>query len=733
MVKIAENKTAQSKAVNRNVIQLRNGFIFLPTGKNNNYLMAMSVVSELMQFGYILDQSAINLLKSASKEDITKFHNETITYLKYITGSAKSYRPFWKNFPEDVIGMSDAEMWMHQIVNYWTNGAYEPNEWTKERAVAFEQPKYTLLTAGDDDRFHKVFTDLVSVNQSLTPDDMEIVKWFVESNTPLIFPEQIPFKENLCTLASMGLDVPVKTVTDVLRIAVGMSGGDISLPKVPRNFIKSGRYKIATLNSERNKFKFKSFSRSERKYILGLLEKTNCDAAEATLKSQRWVKLGHSLHVGEYAKKFPKAFALFNSVRNEKVQSWYGKLTDAFSSSFEEGLNVLSQRPGEFVRKLDWLLRTETFSANKKVKGNILSKYNTKKPHIAESFKKVSLNERVNLVLDKFETIAAKASNKVLYEVYTHFEGRYQEKTGRTIMIKGARKRTTLPNLPAISAETIESVQRVIVKALMGKFASLPKFGKVYVDEELKKIPLPTNMRSMSTSLKPVIRGSRIPIGNQNSKVLRPFLHFSKNSTSMTIDLSVVMVGKNNAVCDWRTHKIGKDIVIHSGDSYGRRGDCAEYVDIDVEKALSAGFRYALIQLHNYNKSSQLNDNNHFGVMEREFPEANQTWLPSTIANCSIVTVKNITNCAIIDLDSREYIMVDEDAEKGWLNVASTLDFKAVENYIQLPKISVYDLLLMHVEARSGELVDNKEIADTKLNFEDFSMSYVNTLKYMGV
>ncbi len=77
--------------------------------------------------------------------------------------------------------------------------------------------------------------------------------------------------------------------------------------------------------------------------------------------------------------------------------------------------------------------------------------------------------------------------------------------------------------------------------------------------------------------------------------------------------------------------------------------------------------------------------------------------------------------------------MVDEDTEKGWLNVASTLDFKSVENYIQLPKISVHDLLLMHVEARGGELVDNKDDADTKLNFEDFSMSYVNTLKYMGV
>jgi hypothetical protein len=87
----------------KNVIQFKRGFINLPSSGNNNYQMAMSVASELMQFGYILDQKAIEGLSSASSEDIIKLHNEVINYLKVATGSTRNFKPFWKGFPEQVM------------------------------------------------------------------------------------------------------------------------------------------------------------------------------------------------------------------------------------------------------------------------------------------------------------------------------------------------------------------------------------------------------------------------------------------------------------------------------------------------------------------------------------------------------------------------------------------------------------------------------------------------------
>lgn len=148
-----------------------------------------------------------------------------------------------------------------------------------------------MIKYGTQERFERIFTDLVSINTSLTPSDLNIVKWFVETNQKLVFPDVIPFKENLCTLAGMGIEgLPVKTTTDVLRIAVHLSGGDISLPKVPDAEIRLNRWSyFKSENPEREKFKFKSFSRKERKYLLGLLEKTNCDPKEMALKSGRWI------------------------------------------------------------------------------------------------------------------------------------------------------------------------------------------------------------------------------------------------------------------------------------------------------------------------------------------------------------------------------------------------------------------------------------------------------------
>lgn len=729
-------KKNQAPTLTKNIVQFRNKFVSLPNAGENNKQLAVSVMSELLQFGYVLKTEAIDNIAAASKKDIIAFHNEVIDYLKFLTGAGKNYRPFWSGFPTQVMEMSECELWLHQIVYYFTNATYEPTEWTKTRPTAFEQPKYYEIGVGSEDKFEKIFTTLVSVNQSLTPEDLNIVKFFVESGSILRFPDQIPFKENLCTLASMGLDVPVKTVTDVLRISVGMSGGDISLPSVPRAEIKMNRWSSRkSINPARESFKFKKFTRSERKIILNLLEKTNCDATEAVLKDQRWIRLGEILHPGEYKTRFPKSFTMFDRIRNEKVKSWYGKVDIAFDKSFEAGLKALSERPGEFVRKMDWMLRPSQIASSKVGKSsqfNVLEKYSTKEPHIS-----LSVNERKELVLKTFKEIAQKVSNKVLYEVYNHFEGRYVSKQNRSIMVKGSRKRTPLPELPAISAETIEAVQRTIVEALISKFSALPKFGKVAIDEELKKIPLPTNMRSTSTSLRPVIRGQRTPIGNQNAKVVRTFVHWFDENGTIDIDLHGFLIGANKREnIGWNSYH-NTSYGCHSGDIIARQGACAEYVDVDVTKAVKAGLKYLVVTINNFRGGSLESIKDCVaGVQEREFPESNMNFVPATISNCMRLTSAASTSLmCVVDLETREYIHLDLDVDG--IPVAShqaSEILSAIKPYCEMPKFSVHDLILLHVKGRNGTLVDGiEEKADTYFTFEDFSSSYVSTLELMGV
>jgi hypothetical protein len=715
--------------MNKTIVALQKKLVAAPNDGQDNRKAVATVQANLMGYAYMLSQDAFLALAKADMSFIEQWHNEAITYLKKMTGEG-NYRAFHKNFPQDVLSKSNSELLWEMCLNYWTYNRWEPAPPALAREVSFENVTYNMLEAATEERFQKIFTDLVSINTSLTGADMEVIEWFVKSGQPLAMPASIPFKENLCTLAAMGLAVPVKTPTDVLRIAVHMSGGDITLPKVPRAKVNTKvgtgyRFKIEKVdNVERKKFRFKKFTRKERKILLALLEQTHCRTDEMVLKANRWVRLGEILHPGEYKNQYPKAYEAIRAIRGgekgkktKKPTSWYGRVDAAFKTSFITGINKLKERPGEFMRKLDLLVRQASQPVAKRRNAG-------GQPPIE------SAEEKMLAVFGALSEVGKGSSNKVLFETYQHFQKRLSPTSGRSIFIKGAKKRTPLPDLPALPAATVEEISQVIFATLREKFKELPPLGNCWIDEKLKDIPLPANMRSTSLSLKPTMRGQHIPFNDQTTKTIRPFLHFKKPDTHGTIDLSVVLIGdRKNAIVAWNHQREG-DICVHSGDSMGRTGACAEYVDINIELALKAGYKYALVQMHNWNRQKALNDNNHFGIMERSFPKSNALWMPETISNCHIVTVKDRVNYAIIDLENRSYIIVDEEGDANAINMASVSDFKKVSNYVEKPKVSVYDLLLMHVETR-GRLVLLENAPETLFKVEDFVNSYEEVAKYM--
>lgn len=690
----------------KNIVALKKGFIVAPLHGLDNKVAAMTVQAHLMNAGYMLDESAFEALSKSDITFITAFNAEIVEYLTEVLGGNRNYTALYKNFPQEVLALSDFELYLNAIIHYWSNGTWEPSTLENPRPSYMEKVKYTMLTSSTEDRFNQIFTDLTSMNTSLTPADQEIVSWFIESGSTLVLPKVIPFKETLCLLAAKGVEgLPVKTSTDVLRIAVSLSGGDVSLPKVPKAVIL--RVGVFTNRShdnteERAKFKFKKFTRKERKYLLGLLEQTNCDASEMILKDQRWIRLGEILHPGEYKRQYPKAASAFEAIRNTKVKSWYSILNKAFNVGLEEGLEVLSERPGEFARRIDWLIRT----------------YPTK------------LN--VDLIMENFSKAVLGTSNKVLFELYNHFENRLESTKGRSIMIKGSRKRTALPELPAIHKSTVSTIHSKIFETLKNKFSKLDSLGKCYIDEELKKIPLPTNMRSMNFSTKPILRGQRVPLDNPNAKIIRPFIHWFDQIGTQDLDLSVSFVGKIVEVLNFHNIRVGESI--HSGDVRHRQGACAEYVDINIADALNQDFKYAVIDVRNYNGGSLKEVERYFGIMEREKPESNNIWLPETISGCQgLESTSSNTLIAIIDLVTKEYIMLDIDSAGS---VVSSLDvqntLKMIEQYATLPKVSVYDLVSLHVQAR-GQQVTAEVKADNYFKAEDFMTSYEETGKLMGI
>jgi hypothetical protein len=687
----------------KNTIALYKGFVSFSVSTENNLNLALTVQANLMQYGYMLSQEALDYFSFASRNEIIQFNNEAIEFLKENMGGLYDYQPLYKNFPQEVMSMSDCDLFWNQIIHYVSNGQWSPESVMMERPVRLENIKYTVLESTTEERFMQIFTNLCSINTSLTPMDREIVEWFCReyyNSINSFLPKEVPFKETLCVLASLGLDVPVKSVTDVLRICVHMSGGDVSLPKVPRKTVKANAWtKTRIANPARELFKFKKFTRAERKYILSLLEKTNCDSKEGSLKANRWVRLGERLHPTEYKNKFPKAAKFFDEIRNENPKSWYSDVKKAFDVSLETGLQKLSERSGEFSRRMDALIRTNPI--------------------------------HTKMIMDYFAASAAKSSNKVLFEVYTHFESRAKKQEYRRVMIKGSRTPYILPILNPLPVRTIGAIQQSIWNILKNKFSSLDKLGKVYIDDDLRKIPLPTNMRSLNMSLKPKIRGQRIPFDNADAKVIRAFVHWMDKKGNEDLDLSATFIGdEETSLVAYHNPRFENNI--HSGDVRHRQGPCAEYIDIDIADTLTKGYRYVMVDVRNYNGGSLASVESVFGLMEREYPEANEMWYPQTISNTQMLQSESTnTLITILDLQAREYIFIDEDTDG---RPVAALDSKniidVINHYSQLPAVSVFDILLLHTEAR-GVLVENKEDADTFFMVKDFTNSYEDIAKMM--
>lgn len=677
------------KTTTKNVICFTKGFVIFNKGEKDNKLYAYTVQSNLMHLGYILDSDAFTALRMAKEEDIVKFNEEVVEHYTSLLGGGKNYLPLYGDFPLSMANDDDVSAIDTACLHFVSNNTMEGLALPKEKSYISEKVKYQVIELGTEETLDEVFRSIVSVNQSITGWDIEVMEWFAQSGRDLKFPPVIPFKENLCRLVAWGIDAPVQTATDVLRVACYLSGGDITLTNVT---------------------KFKNFKRSERRNLLTLLEKSSCDPTEMVTRSEQWVRLGEKLHPMEYLKSHPRAAMAFTMMRKGlkggktiKVKSFNSQVNSEFAKGLQEGVNILGKRPGEFMRRIDWLLRTYTNPAD------------------------------LGIILNKLSVCAMGCTNKVMYELYNHLEVRNEKCNNRSIMIKGARKRTKLPSLPHIDQSILDVVKSSVLDTISRKFSRLDPLGKVYIDEKLSLIPLPTNMRSLDLSAAPIIRGQRIPIATPDAKVLRAFFHWEDKDGTLDPDLSAMFIhddGKTNIVT-YSSLSYGSSV--HSGDVIARKGNCAEYIDIDIKDAISKGCKYVSVDVRNFRGGSLAVMNGVFGIMEREFPESNKTWLPATVSmatKCN--SAAQTTILSVIDLEKMEYIFLDIDSSGAALasNKKNVVD--AIMDYIKIPALNVHKLLSLHAEAR-GSIVTNPEDADVKFLYEDFSKDYIKTGQYMGI
>lgn len=350
------------------------------------FVATMSKNLESMGFGFT--SQATRQLLGYSQQTLAALYNEVYYTVRELVGADRIYHPMYPNFPKQVMNASEFELWINAVVHYAGFVISDligdptfrvlPEYDIESRPELAEVCKVKRLGIVSHSALPALFTKLAASNTSLSEDNYEIMAWIAE-HYEVSLPNVIPNKEVLSKLVSIfgpshyeDFIPHIKTATDVLRVAVAMSDGDVSLAEPT---------------------KFNSFTKAQRRFLLGCLNACVTPMEDMQRWRSRWIRLGERLHPGEYAARYPNAAGDFQVLRNTKVFTFNSLVERCIKDKdlFDILLKTLNSRPGEFARRLDHLLRTQDSPGE---------------------------------VIDCFAGVANKVSTPVLLQAWKHFENR---------------------------------------------------------------------------------------------------------------------------------------------------------------------------------------------------------------------------------------------------------------------------------------------------------------------
>lgn len=670
---------------------------------------------DIALLGYTLDAAATRALRALDRLQLQQLHHALIPALREQTGARGYYTPLFVNFPFDVpdqyeyllarvdsylqrhygLGEAKALSCGHVVDPALFQGhsfgacpicqrQVDPIDLPRglAREPLREKTPLRLLTVGTQDDARLILGGLLRAKTSLSELDLEDVQTlFAQLPDPAeVYVVGITFRETLAHVAQILyrvrpaeahlVDAGINTVTDVLRIAAAFSEGDVSLAQPTH---------------------FRRFTRAERRYLLGRIERVLAAKNGVDEDFQRWVprwkRLARALHPGDYAQQFPLTAAAFKQLHEgPKLRTFNSQVeTGLQQHHIEQVLTLLVTRPGELARRLSHLLRVGGYAH----------------------------------VYPAFTAVANRLPTPLLLQLYAHFHHLSEqprrkgdeEPGSRYFLPKGSLAKLfvtpdTRPEIPAFVAEGIAAVAQT---ALLNRFAHLPSLGTVTIDPKLKGYLVPQSQRSASRSLRQLTRGSRVSL--PDSPVIRAFMHWQEPEGNRTdLDLSAVFYA-----ADW-TFKgsvsymnLSQSGCAHSGDVQSAPCGAAEYLDIPRSKLLANGVRYVALSVISYNSVPFNRLPEAFaGLMGRERPEAGALFDARTVIDRFDVTAEATSVVPyVLDLEAGELIWCDLalGGSNHYQNVAtqSRQIAQRAQAIFDLgaTRPTLYDLFRLHALARS--------------------------------
>ncbi|MGY1891449.1 TerD family protein [Pseudomonas sp. SDT291_1_S447] len=666
--------------MNQELFLRRRSKVHVPMGTGGaTRAQVASAVREVAAFRCVLSEPLIEQIGMLSATELKYWLRSIVGVLRRRNGAHVHHRPFYPDFPEQVLTATEGELYLNAVMHYLTLRRLPKTEESRPPLLEGNLIPW-VIEPGSIPQFESLLEPLLSSRTSLSEEETADVLWFVREYKRDVFrllPEDIPFREiraqlgGALILHAAGdarvdafLERNVETATDVLRLAVALSGGDVSL----------------TTASTR----FRTMKRSMRRLLLRLLDSIPIATEDVMRHAERWKRLAEVLHPGDYADKYPRALAAITAARRNEAPATFGSRVETLLAQRDIAAltPILQSRPGEFARRLDVALRRTTGPES---------------------------------VLQAFEAVATQVSSPVLLQLLAQVRAprplplRAFTPKGSFAKVYGIKDRRE-----PITPEVLARAAQICENALLVRFASLSPLGRCFIDPALSEYKVPLAQRASSKSLRTLVRGSRLPM--PDTSFIRLFLWWKNGSQRTDIDLSAAFFDTNFVFKQTVAYYNLKDFGgCHSGDITDAPDGASEFIDLDIDVLIEQGIRYVVTSINSYTEQPYCDLPECFaGWMARADTMSGEVFEPRSVFDrIDIASDTVICLPFVMDLQERRMIWADLGLTSSprWNNVGNNLSGVSLmlQALVHTPRPDLETLFDLHVRARGERVISPQQ------------------------
>lgn len=696
---------------------------------DQEYKMAIIATASknLESLGYRISANLANSMTGLPIQEIV----ETATFLtdavKERLGGDVEYHPMYPGFPESVLSRTEAQLYFDALVYAMTGFEVLPFDTEREKGVkedARELSALKIIDLADIRMIKDIVSNLMASPVAFSQDDKDDLMTIRDNFQKFgeSIPKIIPNKENLTWLAAKEMEngnqtknpflAKMDSATDILRLIVARNGGDTSLT---------------------SNIKFQSLPTMEvRAYAKRLLD---MEGIEPDMYNRRemFKKVFESYHFRNMN---------FNRVTENKAEAL------EYKKRMGELLDRLYQNKLErsFLSKRDFLVKENDFI-------NLLSIYKENPGQMGADIANLALmackQKDYRMAKAALCTAYQKNSHKMSTQSLLRVEAVLRDRTDKKPFAVYAPKKGLVN--PYMKEDTRDPIPKnlehdlcAITKTrLRERYSQKRPLGKVFIEEGLKDIKIPSQQRAASKGSTGRTYGSRYKIGD-GIKNIRSFIWWTNSDrcSQVDIDLSAAMYDheyQNKADISYYD-LTGSGLGVHSGDlrDGGPKGGkgAAEFIDVNLDDLKQNKIAYVMFSVRIYSGENFADTPCKFGWMESDRIPAKLFDISKVEEAVQLNAESTRAVMAVLDVDSRKMVWLDRSPREmsdfkitslfGGNNNITYASSDMVEAYraVNLSTQDLYTLLSLHAESR-GEIVESPEEADTiftvdKVNKEDY-------------